>query len=30
MKARRPELYSPLSERTGKEEDTRIVRFRYE
>lgn len=30
MKARRPELYSPLAERTGKEEDTRTVRFRYE
>jgi len=30
MKARRPELYSPLSERTGKEEDTRTVRFTYE
>lgn len=30
MKARRPELYTLLSEKTGKEEDTRTVRFTYE
>jgi len=30
IKARRPELYGPLVERTGKEEDTRKVRFFYE
>ena len=27
MRARRPELYQPLVERTGREEDTRTVRF---
>ncbi|MEX0928860.1 MAG: nitrilase family protein [Balneolales bacterium] len=27
MKSRRPELYKPLTESTGKEEDTRTVRF---
>nr|WP_319473884.1 nitrilase family protein [uncultured Sphaerochaeta sp.] len=30
MKARRPELYSLIAQRTGKEEETRKVRFRYE
>lgn len=27
LKSRRPELYAPLTERTGQEEDTRVVRF---
>jgi predicted amidohydrolase len=27
MRARRPELYAPLAERTGREEETRKVRF---
>jgi predicted amidohydrolase len=27
MRARRPELYEPLVQRTGQEEDTRRVRF---
>ena len=30
IRARRPELYGPLSERTGDEQDTRSVRFFYE
>ena len=30
IKARRPELYQPLAERTGREKDTRAVRFEYE
>lgn len=30
MKARRPELYSLIAQRTGEEEETRKVRFRYE
>lgn len=30
IKARRPELYGPLAVRTGKEEETRSVRFFYE
>jgi predicted amidohydrolase len=30
IKARRPELYQPLVERTGKEMDTRAVRFEYD
>ena len=30
IRARRPELYGPLTERTGKEQDTRSVRFFYE
>ncbi len=30
IKARRPELYGPLSERTGREMDTRSVRFEYD
>jgi hypothetical protein len=30
IKARRPELYQPLVQRTGKEMDTRAVRFEYE
>ncbi len=30
IKARRPELYGPLTVRTGKEEETRSVRFFYE
>ena len=29
LKARRPELYRPLTVRTGREEDTRRVRFDY-
>jgi len=29
IKARRPELYGPLCESTGREEDTRRVRFEY-
>src|SRR5262245_13320499 len=29
IKARRPELYQPLVQRTGKEMDTRSVRFEY-
>ena len=28
MKTRRPELYQPLTEATGNEEDTRTIRFR--
>ena len=30
IKARRPELYQPLVERTGQERDTRSVRFEYD
>jgi len=30
IKARRPELYQPLAVRTGREMDTRAVRFEYE
>lgn len=30
IKARRPELYGILTERTGKEQDTRTVRFQYD
>jgi len=30
IRARRPELYGPLTEFTGKEQDTRTVRFFYE
>ena len=30
IKARRPELYGPLAERTGREMDTRAVRFEYQ
>jgi len=30
MKARRPELYGPLTVRTGREMDTRAVRFEYD
>ena len=30
IKARRPELYQPLADRTGREMDTRAVRFEYE
>jgi len=30
MKARRPELYSLIVQRTGEEEETRKVRFTYE
>jgi predicted amidohydrolase len=30
IKARRPELYGPLVERSGKEQDTRSVRFEYD
>ncbi len=30
IKTRRPELYGPLVERTGREEDTRRVRFTYD
>lgn len=30
MKSRRPELYGPLTRKTGKEEDTRTVRFTYQ
>jgi N-carbamoylputrescine amidase len=30
IKARRPELYQPLTVRTGREMDTRAVRFEYE
>lgn len=30
IKARRPELYQPLAERTGREMDTRAVRFEYD
>lgn len=30
MKSRRPELYAPLTRKTGKEEDTRTVRFTYQ
>lgn len=29
MKSRRPELYGPITQRTGKEQDTRTVRFPY-
>jgi predicted amidohydrolase len=29
IKARRPELYQPLANRTGREMDTRAVRFEY-
>ena len=29
IKARRPELYGPLTERSGRERDTRSVRFEY-
>jgi len=30
IKARRPELYQPLAQRTGREMDTRSVRFEYD
>jgi len=30
IRSRRPELYAPLTQRTGKEQDTRRVRFFYE
>jgi hypothetical protein len=30
IKARRPDLYGPLVQRTGREMDTRAVRFEYE
>jgi predicted amidohydrolase len=30
LKARRPELYGPLATPTGREQDTRTVRFEYE
>jgi predicted amidohydrolase len=30
IKARRPELYGPLVQRSGKEQDTRSVRFEYD
>jgi predicted amidohydrolase len=30
IKARRPELYQALAERTGREQDTRFVRFEYD
>jgi predicted amidohydrolase len=30
IKARRPELYQPLVQRTGHERDTRSVRFEYD
>ena len=30
IKARRPELYQPLADRTGREMDTRTVRFEYD
>lgn len=30
IKARRPELYTPLTTRTGREQDTRSVRFEYD
>jgi predicted amidohydrolase len=30
IKARRPDLYKPLTERTGREMDTRAVRFEYD
>jgi predicted amidohydrolase len=30
IKARRPELYQPLAEKTGRERDTRSVRFEYD
>jgi predicted amidohydrolase len=30
IRSRRPELYGPLAERTGSEEDTRRVRFEHE
>ena len=30
IKARRPELYGPLAEKTGRERDTRSVRFEYD
>jgi predicted amidohydrolase len=30
IKARRPELYQPLTVRTGREQDTRTVRFEYD
>ncbi len=30
IKARRPELYGPLTQSTGREEDTRQVRFEYD
>jgi predicted amidohydrolase len=29
IRARRPELYGPLTQRTGREEDTRAVRFEH-
>ncbi len=30
MKSRRPELYGPLTQKTGREEDTRKVRFTFQ
>jgi predicted amidohydrolase len=30
IRARRPELYGPLAQRTGQEQDTRTVRFQYD
>jgi hypothetical protein len=30
IRARRPELYGPLTERTGRERDTRSVRFDHQ
>ena len=30
IKARRPELYAPLTQKTGREQDTRTVRFEYD
>lgn len=30
LKARRPELYGPLTQRTGREQDTRQVRFEFD
>jgi predicted amidohydrolase len=30
IKARRPELYGPLTVATGREQDTRSVRFEYD
>src|SRR5690606_34485178 len=30
IKARRPDLYGILTERTGREQDTRSVRFEYD
>jgi predicted amidohydrolase len=29
IRARRPELYAPLTERTGREQDTRTIRFEH-